>query len=48
VPLTLIVLLGGLAVALIVYVVSGGHVIFLPLLLLLPLGLIFGRGRRRY
>jgi hypothetical protein len=46
--LTLIVLLGGLAVALIVYVVSGGHVIFLPLLLLLPLGLIFGRGRRRY
>ena len=44
-PLTLIIFLGGLAVALIVYVVTGGHVIFLPLLLLLPLGLFFGRRR---
>jgi hypothetical protein len=45
VPLTLIVLLGGLAVALLVYVISGGHVLFLPLLLLFPLGLFFGRRR---
>jgi hypothetical protein len=45
VPLTLIILLGGLAVALIVYVATGGHVIFLPLLLLFPLGFFFGRRR---
>jgi hypothetical protein len=36
-----------LAVAVLVYVVTGGHVIFLPLLLVLPLGLLFGRRRRR-
>ena len=45
VPLTLIVFLGGLAVAALVYVISGGHVVFLPLLLLFPLGLFFGRRR---
>jgi hypothetical protein len=45
-PLTLILLLGGLAVALLVFVVSGGHVVFLPILLLFPLGLFFRR--RRY
>ena len=45
---TLLVLLGGIAVAVLVYVISGGHVFFLPVLLLLPLGLFFGRGRRRY
>jgi hypothetical protein len=45
VPLTLIVFLGGLALALLVYVVSGGHVLFLPLLLLFPIGLFFGRRR---
>jgi hypothetical protein len=44
---TLFLLLAGLAIAAIVYVVSGGHVIFLPLVFLLPLGLFFGR-RRRY
>ena len=38
----------GLAVALIVFVITGGHVIFLPLLFL-PLGLFsFGHRRRRY
>ena len=47
-PFTLLVLLGGVAVAVLVYVISGGHVLFLPLLLLFPLGLFFGRGRRRY
>ncbi len=44
--LTLIVLLAGLAIAALVYVVSGGHVLFLPLILLLPLGLFIGRRRR--
>jgi hypothetical protein len=45
-PLTLAVLLAGLAIAVLVYVVSGGHVFFLPLLLLLPFGLFIGRRRR--
>ncbi len=45
-PLTLLILLGGLAVAVLVYVLSGGHVFFLPLILLLPLGLFVGRRRR--
>jgi hypothetical protein len=47
-PLTLVVLVAGLAIAVLVYVVSGGHVFFLPLivLLLLPLGLFIGRRRR--
>jgi uncharacterized membrane protein YccC len=39
-------LLIGLAVAVILFVVSGGHLIFLPLFFVLPLGL-FGFGRRR-
>jgi hypothetical protein len=39
-------LLIGLAIGLIVYVASGGRIIFLPLLLLVPFGLFFG-GRRR-
>jgi hypothetical protein len=42
---TLILLLLGLAVAALVYVISGGHVVFLPLILLFPLGLFFGRRR---
>jgi hypothetical protein len=37
-------LLLGLLVALIIYAVSDGHVLFLPLLLLLPFG-FFGRRR---
>jgi hypothetical protein len=45
-PRTLVVLLAGLAVAVLVYVLSGGHVFFLPLVLLLPLGLFFGRRPR--
>jgi hypothetical protein len=40
-----ILLLLGLAIALIVFLVSGGHVIFLPLILIIPLGL-FGLRRR--
>jgi hypothetical protein len=46
VRLTLLLLLGGVFVALLVYAVSGGHVLFLPFLFVLPLGL-FGLGRRR-
>jgi hypothetical protein len=46
VPLTLVVLLAGVAIAVLVYVVSGGHVFFLPLILLLPFGLFIGRRRR--
>ena len=34
-------------VAVVVYAVSGGHVLFLPLVLLLPLGLVFRRGTQR-
>jgi hypothetical protein len=45
-PLTLVLLLAGLTIAVVVYVVSGGHVFFLPLILLLPLGLFIGRRRR--
>jgi hypothetical protein len=37
----------GLLVAVLVYVASGGHAIFLPLLFVLPLGGLFGH-RRRY
>jgi hypothetical protein len=45
-PLTLVVLLAGLAVAVLVYVVSGGHIFFLPLILLFPIGFFIGRRRR--
>ena len=45
-PLTVLLLLAGLAVAVLVYVLSGGHVFFLPLVLLLPFGLFIGRRRR--
>ena len=40
-------LLLGLAVAVIIYATTGGHVLFLPLLLILPFGWFFGgRGDR--
>lgn len=45
-PVMLVVLLVGFAVAVLVYVISGGHVFFLPLILLLPFGLFIGRRRR--
>jgi hypothetical protein len=45
-PLTLVLLLAGITVAVLVYVISGGHVFFLPLILLLPFGLFIGRRRR--
>jgi hypothetical protein len=37
----------GLVLAAAIFLLSGGHVIFLPLLFLLPLGGLFGH-RRRY
>jgi hypothetical protein len=37
----------GLAIAIAVYLLSAGHVVFLPLLLILPLGFFGGRRRRR-
>jgi hypothetical protein len=42
-----VLLLLGLAIALLVYLISGGHVIFLPLLLVFPLSWLFGSRRRR-
>jgi len=42
-----LLLLLGLAIAALVYLVSGGHVIFLPLLLVFPLGWVLGSRRRR-
>jgi hypothetical protein len=41
-----IALFAGLAVAVLVYVLSGGQVFFLPLILLLPFALFLGRRRR--
>jgi hypothetical protein len=43
---SLLFLLGGLAVAALVFAASGGHVLFLPFLFVLPL-FGFGFGRRR-
>jgi hypothetical protein len=42
-PLTVVILLAGLALALLIYAVSGGHLVFLPLVLLFPLGFFFRR-----
>jgi hypothetical protein len=47
-PALLIAIGVALLVAVVVYAVSGGHVLFLPLVLLLPLGFLAGgRARRR-
>ncbi len=43
----LAVVVVGVLAAVIVYVVSGGHVLFLPVVLLLPLGLVFRRRTQR-
>jgi len=40
-----VILLAGLAVAFLVFVITGGHIVFLPLILLFPLGFFFGRRR---
>jgi hypothetical protein len=39
--------LWGLAIAAAIYLLSAGHVLFLPLLFFIPLGGMFGRRRRR-
>jgi hypothetical protein len=36
----------GLLFALLVFLISGGHLLFLPLFFLLPLGWMFGHRRR--
>lgn len=36
----------GLLIGVAIFVISGGHVVFLPLLFLLPLGGLFGHRRR--
>jgi hypothetical protein len=43
---SLLFLLAGLAVAVILFAATGGHLIFLPIFLVLPLG-FFGLGRRK-
>ena len=43
---SLLLLLAGLALAVILFAATGGHLIFLPIFLILPLG-FFGLGRRR-
>ena len=45
-PATVFLLLAGLVIAAVVFAATGGHLIFLPLFFVLPLGL-FGLGRRR-
>jgi hypothetical protein len=42
----LALLLAGLALALLVFLVTGGHFLFLPILLVFPLGLLGARRRR--
>jgi hypothetical protein len=42
---TLIILVAGLVVAAVVYLATNGLVLFLPILLLLPLGLLSRRPR---
>jgi len=41
-------LLLGVAVAVIVFLATSGHVLFLPLVLVLPLGLLFRGGTQRH
>ncbi len=44
--LSLLLLAAGLLIGVAVYAISGGRVLFLPLLLVLPLAFLFRRGRR--
>jgi hypothetical protein len=41
-------LLFGLLIAAAIYLLSAGHILFLPLLLFIPLGGLFGRRNRGY
>jgi hypothetical protein len=38
--------LWGLVLAAVIFIVSGGHILFLPLFFLLPLGGLFGHRQR--
>ena len=38
----------GLAIAAAIYLLSAGHILFLPLLFFIPLGGLFGARRRSY
>jgi hypothetical protein len=40
---TLVLLAAGSLIAVVIYLASGGHIIFLPLILVLPLGFAFRR-----
>lgn len=40
-------MLVGLLIAAVIFVVSGGHAVFLPLFFVLPLGGLFGHRQRR-
>jgi hypothetical protein len=40
-------LLLGLLLAALIFVITGGHLLFLPLFFILPLGGLFGERRRR-
>ena len=40
--------LWGLAIAVAIYLLSAGHILFLPLLFFIPLGGLFGRRKRGY
>jgi hypothetical protein len=39
--------LWGLVLAAVIFIISGGHILFLPLFFLLPLGGLLGHRRRR-
>jgi hypothetical protein len=41
------IVLAGLTIGALVFLVTGGHVVFLPLVLLFPLFGIWGRSRQR-
>jgi hypothetical protein len=43
---SVLLLVGGLAIAVILFAATSGHLFFLPIVLILPLGL-FGLARRR-
>jgi hypothetical protein len=43
---TIVLLLAGLALAAVIFLATGGHVLLLPLFVVLPLGFL-GLGRRR-
>jgi hypothetical protein len=47
IPFTLLVLLAGIGVAVVLFVVTGGHLLFLPLLFILPFGLFWRRSSDR-